>query len=315
MPIISIGLFRLRERSGLASNKRFALVAVAMTMTVALAVLSRNDQSSRMQVSADSVATPPAPVKRGPAHVTSPAGHAFASEAADASNLLPSLSFEDLVNAQNKATRDEQELVVADALAGMVEIDGKAAARSAELVNEPHLREVALRVVAQRWAHLNPATAISWAASLGDTNERDQAILNVALELAQTDPPRAVRLLERQFTAGVPDGVLEGVLQQWAEKSYEDALAWSATLPPGARRDLVLQRLVFVRANQDPLDAARLAEEAFADNDKRADALASIALSWGSRDPILAREWARSLAGHARERVDAELALLAGTDM
>jgi hypothetical protein len=121
-------------------------------------------------------------------------------------------------------------------------------------------------------------------------------------------------MLEHQFMADVPAGVLEGVLQQWAERSYEDALAWSETLPPGARRDLVLQRLVFVRANQNPVDAARLAE-AFADSDKRADALASIALSWGSRDLTSAQEWARTLEGHARERVDAELALLSRTEM
>lgn len=56
--------------------------------------------------------------------------------------------------------------------------------------------------------------------------------------------------------------------------------------------------------------AAQLAQEAFSDSDKRTDAFASIALSWGSRDPLSAREWARTLAGCARERVDAELALL-----
>jgi hypothetical protein len=71
---------------------------------------------------------------------------------------------------------------------------------------------------------------------------------------------------------------------------------------------------VFVRANQNPMDAARLAEGAFADSNKRTDALASIASSWGSRDPLSAREWARTLAGHARERVDAELALLNAGD-
>lgn len=296
--------------SSQSRNRRFTLVAAAVTAAVAISVLSRADRSSRPQASADSVATPVARVERDPSHAASRAEYV-----SDSLSLMPALSVEDLVNAQEKATPEQREFVVADLLARLVEIDNQAAARFAELVSEPHLREVSLRVVAQRWAHLDAATATSWAASLGDTKERDQAILNVALELAQSDPARAVLLLERQFMADVPDGILEGVLQQWAEKSFADALAWSETLPPGARRDLVLQRLVFVRANQNPMDAARLAEEAFADSDKRTDALASIALNWGSRDPTSAREWARTLEGHARERVDAELALVGGTDM
>jgi hypothetical protein len=293
-------------------SRHFILVAAVVTMAVAISVLSRSGRSSRTHASADSVAVPLARAKRDPSRVASPAEYAFESRAVDAadSSLLPALLIEDLGNAQENTDPDERERVIAGLLVRLVEIDSRAAAQFAERVTEPRLREVSLRVVAQRWAHLNAAAATSWAASLDDTRERDQAVSNVALELVQSDPPQAVRLLERQFTADIPAGVLEGVLQQWAEKSYEDALAWSETLPPGARRDLVLERLVFVRANQNPRDAARLAEEAFADSDKRTDALASIALSWGSRDPTSAREWARTLTGHARERVDAELALL-----
>jgi hypothetical protein len=199
-------------------------------------------------------------------------------------------------------------------LARLVAIDSHAAAQFAEHVSEASLREVSMRVVAQRWAHIDAAAATQWAGSLGDNAERDQAISNVALELAQSDPVQAVRLLERHFTADMPAGVFEGVVQQWAEKNYEDALAWSETLPPGARRDLILQRLVFVQANRDPMDAARLADVTLADSDKRTDALASVASSWGSRDPRSAREWASTLTGHSRERVDAELALLSTAD-
>jgi hypothetical protein len=294
------------------------LGAAVLTMAVALCLIGRSERSSRAQANADSGAVPLLTAKRDPSHVTLPAEYAFQSrtvDGPDSRRLLPALSVEDLANARENADPDERELMVAQLLARLVEIDSHAAARFAEHVSEAGLREVSLRVVAQRWAHMDAAAASLWAASLGDTTERDQAILNVALELAQSDPPQAVRLLERQFTADIPAGVLEGVAQQWAEKSYQDALAWSESLPPGARRDLVLQRLVFVRANQNPMDAARLAQEAFIDGDKRTDALASVALSWGSRDPTSAREWARTLEGHARERVDAELALLGAADM
>jgi hypothetical protein len=287
---------------------RFTVGAAVLTLAVALAAISRNEQSSRTRASADPSAVPLLQTRRDPSPVTSP----FVTP--ESRNFLPALLVEDLANAQENDIPDERELVITHLLARLVEIDSHAAAQFAEHVSDAGLREVSLRVVAQRWAHMDAAAATQWAASLGDSREREQAMLNVALELVQSEPRQAVELLERQFTADIPAGVLEGVVQQWAEQSYQDALAWSETLPPGSRRDLVLQRLVFVRANQNPLEAARLADEAFVDSDKRTDALASVASTWGSRDPISAREWARTLAGPARERVDAELALLSGGD-
>lgn len=294
------------------------LMAVAATAAAAIAVLGFNNRSSGMQTSAASVAIPPALVRRDSVHTASPAEYAperIRGDAADSLDVSPASLLEDLFNARGRANADERELATVDSLARLVEVDPQAAAGFAEGVAEPHLREVCMRVVAQGWAHVDSVTATSWASSLGDSAERDQAISNVALELAQRDPPRAVQLLERHFIADVPEGVLEGVAQQWAERSYRDARAWSETLPPGARRDRVLQRLVFVRASQNPRDAARLVEETFADSDERADALVSIAISWGSRDLQSAREWARSLEGSVRERVAAELALLPGTQM
>lgn len=290
-------------------NARFTVGAAVVTMVV-LAVISRNEPIS----STDAVSL--LPVNRDSSHSPSRAEHRFQSRAVDAadSRWLPTLLVQDLANAQENAVPDERELVIADLLARLVEIDSHAAAQFAEHVSEASLREVSMRVVAQSWAHIDATAATQWAGSLGVNAERDQAILTVALELVQSDPVQAVRLLERHFMADMPAGALEGVVQQWAEKNYEAALAWSETLPPGARRDLVLQRLVFVRANQDPMDAARLAEETFVDSDKRTDALASVASSWGSRDPMSAREWASTLTGQSRERVDAELALLSTVD-
>lgn len=300
------------SENGPIMSGRFTLGAAVLSMTVALMVISRSERGPRTQASADSGAAQLLQPTQDSTHITSLAEYPFQSRTAGSpdSHLLPTLLVEDLANARENSVPNERELVIADLLARLVEIDSHAAAQFAEHVSEASLREVSLRVVSQRWAQIDAAAATQWAASLGDSRERDQSMLNVALELAQTDPPQAILLLERQFTAGIPAGVLEGVVQQWAEQSYEDALAWSETLPPGPRRDLVLQRLVFVRANQNPMDAARLAEGAFADSNKRTDAFASIASSWGSRDPMSAREWARTLAGHARERVDAELALL-----
>jgi hypothetical protein len=276
-------------------------------MAVAFAMISRHERGARTDIS-----VVPLLQANRPSRASSPERVAHGG-AVDAPGQRDSL-VEDLTHARENANPSEREIMIEDLLTRLVEIDSQAAARFAEHVSEADLREVSLRVVAQRWAHIDAEAVTLWAAALADTTERDQAIVNVALELAQSDPPQAVRLLERQFPADIPAGVLEGVVQQWAERNYQDALAWGEALPPGARHDRVLQRLVFVRANQNPMDAAQLAQETFSDSDKRADALASIASSWGSRDPMSAREWASTLAGDARQRVDAELALLGATE-
>ena len=117
-------------------------------------------------------------------------------------------------------------------------------------------------------------------------------------------------LLERQPNGDAVDAGLEGAVQQLAERDFAAAETWIDTQASGQRRDRILQRLVFVRASQDPGDAARLAFESFGAEVNRDDALASIARLWGERNLRDASEWAHTLAGTSRARVDSELAIL-----
>ena len=166
-----------------------------------------------------------------------------------------------------------------------------------------------MREVAQQWARHDLVGAIAWAESLGDGGERVSSIVTIALELAQSDANAALQLLDRQPPGEARDDALEGVAAQLAEKDFPAALAWLESKPIGAGRDRILQRLVYVRASRDPGDAARLAMEAFSDSKARADALASIAHRWNENDPVRAAEWAHTLAGSERRRVDEELAI------
>lgn len=209
-----------------------------------------------------------------------------------------------------EAPQHRRDLVLSELLARLVSHDAPAAARIAERETAEYLREVALRVVAQSWARRDAVAALNWAGSLSEQGERDAAIENAALELANSQPQLALQALGRRSAPRSPDPTLAGVVQQWATNDFAAAFAWAESQPAESDRDALLMRMVFVRAGQDPPDAARIANTAFSGNAQRIDALATLARFWGEQDPAAVRDLAQSLDAKAQLRLQAELALL-----
>jgi hypothetical protein len=209
--------------------------------------------------------------------------------------------------AANPGTRD---LVLERTLTRWTHEDPRAAARFAELQTDPFLREVALRTVAQVWAQNHPETAAQWSASLGDAAERSRVIEGVALTVGNTDPHAALDLLVRHDAGTRPGATHVGVIASWASRDFAAAQSWVEAQPPSSMRDDAVQHLAFLRAQTDPLAAARLASEMLGDETARHDAYASIIRVWVARDPDGARQWAAYAEGETRRRVEAELALL-----
>jgi hypothetical protein len=219
-------------------------------------------------------------------------------------------SVSDLEAMLANAAPSEREAALSDGLSRLIALDVQAAVRFAERESDPYLREVSLRTMAQLWSRMDASAVIAWAESIVDTQERNRIIERVALELALSDPSRALALLDRERTDDAFDAAIAGILQQWAERDFSAALAWAESQAPDGQRDLLMTRLVFVRADEHPADAARLADRAFIDERARHDALASIAREWVARDREAARAWAGTLDRRSRRRIDSELALL-----
>jgi hypothetical protein len=194
-------------------------------------------------------------------------------------------------------------------LPSLVLTDAAAAARLAATQTDPLLRETAMRIVAQGWASSAPDSAVHWAESLADAEERDRALEHIALELASADVFAALDALSRRSASPQPDEAQTGVILGWARDDFDAALRWMESQPAGLSRDETLQRLVFAKAQMDPSAAARIADYLLASAATRREAFASIGRIWAERDPIAAEEWARSLEPESQRRVAAEVAL------
>jgi hypothetical protein len=216
------------------------------------------------------------------------------------SSLAPSLSTLRLPKASPARIEDlERELSTAqpsELLPDLVAQDPEAAARFAEMHTEPGIRQLALRQVALLWGAVDAERALNWARSLPDAAERDATFIDIANGLSSVDPARGVELREQFVAATKPDSALNNLVQQWASHDFEDALAWTNARAPGAQRDDLLQRLIYVRAAAgEPAAAALLVTESSLSGEARAAAIASVAQEWASRDGDAAQEWRRTL--------------------
>lgn len=168
----------------------------------------------------------------------------------------PALTIAELDQRLTDSEPGARDALLRATLPAMVAINPEETARFAELQTDPQLRELLVRQVAQLWSKTDIERAMTWLRSLPDSPERVATLIDVSLSVAQTDPARAIALREPDVGNIEPDGVLEALVQQWAEKDFDAALSWTNARPQNAQRDQLLQRLVYVRAANGTLNTA-----------------------------------------------------------
>ncbi len=116
------------------------------------------------------------------------------------------------------------------------------------------------------------------------------------LALAEQDPLAAMELaLKNNLTADDP-GLLTSLMMQWASRDFDAAYAWTKTQEPGVWRDNIRAHLAYLRAQTDPLAAARLVVTDISPGPARDEAMISILHQWALRDPEAAKAWADSFS-------------------
>ena len=97
-----------------------------------------------------------------------------------------------------------------------------------------------LGFAAAAWAGRHAGAAIAWARGLSAGEDRIRVETSLSFALAQSEPERAVQVVE-----GVPEGrdrwlVLGAIGQTWVARNEDQAWAWARQLPPGAAREAAL---------------------------------------------------------------------------
>ncbi len=175
------------------------------------------------------------------------------------------------------------------------------------------LRAELLAQVIRLWTEQDVGGALTWLTSLLDAADRRAAAVVMVNTVAQSDRAGALDLV-RYLEVGLDDGSAERMAQLWAEEEPQAAVGWVLRQPAGNVRDRLLARIVHVRAQQDPVEAARLVANEFSAASIRDQATLAVVRQWALRDAFAASEWVGAFpAGPLRESAVAELTSIGRT--
>lgn len=144
---------------------------------------------------------------------------------------------------------------------------------------------------------ITPAQAAALAQENTDGNRRGELFVRIGAKLAAQDPGAAVALGNR-LEGWERQRFLEGLADQWAESSPEEARRWITAVSDASLRDSLLAGLLQAEARKNPASAAaNFSALAPTGDSARAQAAMRIATDWASKDTIAAMQWAGSLPG------------------
>ena len=207
---------------------------------------------------------------------------------------------------------DDREIVFTKLLAELVRADPLAAALFAETNSSGDTHDQLMHRVAQLWAATDSPGALNWAATLSNADERDGILTDVCLQVAASDPAKAVKIRSQFVTDDKPNTGLEVLTQRWGEKDFSAALDWALSRAVGEQRDLIIARLAFVQSQTSPIEAATLVVEKILSGGAQTEAVMSVLHQWASRDLEAAAKWVEFFPeGELRSRAINELEGLA----
>ena len=187
--------------------------------------------------------------------------------------------------------------VWADALTARAGTAPASAFREAIALTDLAARSQALEGIAQRWALLDARAAIATADEISDPTLRQPFLAYVARAWARSDPDASLAYLKSLGPNGRPDILMPMGLQvaQLRPREILELVKSLGTPSAMSLRMTAIQAL----ANQDPALALREAD-ALPAGGQREGALATIARSYGARDPDAALDWARTSGESSR---------------
>ncbi len=191
-------------------------------------------------------------------------------------------------------------------LPALIKENTLAAARLVESLEPWASREEAMHQLARAWARLDPDKAARWAAALQDRVERDSALNDVCLQLAQTEPRQAIETALRYSSH---DTTLRNQLVSlWGSTDFAAALKWVEQSAGVLNRDQAYAQLARIKAESVPAEAAGLVVERMSAGSLQDEAAMAVLHQWVLRDPGGAVAWVNQFpAGKLRLRAQGEI--------
>ena len=194
----------------------------------------------------------------------------------------------------NSGEESGREMVLTNLLLQLVALDPNAAGQLAESIEPDFGRADMLGGVAQAWADKDSAGALAWAAQLPDTAEQQAALASVILQIAQSDPARAVEAARQYSLNDSACDVLPSLAVQWADKDLTGALAWAESLPAGDQRNEIMARIAFVESQSAPAAAGARVLTELPPGPVQEEAVMTVIHQWSLKDRRGAWAWVQA---------------------
>jgi hypothetical protein len=145
------------------------------------------------------------------------------------------------------------------------------------------------------------------AAQIENADERKSVLLDACVRWAECDPADAINWVRKLGLAETSSVPIEQLVQKWAAADFQAALAWANREAEGPQRELVMERLAFVRAQNLPSAAARLVAEQIPAGPVQNEATIAVLHQWALSDFSGASSWVDQFPSELQTRARAEL--------
>jgi hypothetical protein len=148
-------------------------------------------------------------------------------------------------------------------------------------------------IVAQTWTDMNVGDAEAWASQLSNPTERNMVLGYVSFEEANSDPNRAVQVLDNGLLSDDRKTVIvQNLANQWANQDLQPLYNWISTLPAGQQRDDLYERVALAQSYGNPAQAAQIVANDIAPGPVQDNAALQVLRQWARQDMSAAVAWA-----------------------
>jgi hypothetical protein len=126
--------------------------------------------------------------------------------------------------------------------------------------------------------------------------------------IAETNPALAVELAAELDPSQRSSGLMENLVQRWADADLLTAAAWVELQPAGDDKESLLQQIGFVLSQTSPVDAAEFVTTQISPGPVQDEAVMTVVNQWGNKNLAAAASWVQTFSeGPLQERAVKEL--------